>query len=52
MITRQQRLDAFDSDGDPPAGELMELLCEDHNGTARRVLSGSCDAIVSPARSA
>jgi hypothetical protein len=22
----------FDSDGEPPAGELMELLCEDHNG--------------------
>jgi hypothetical protein len=33
MITRQQRLDDFDSDGEPPAGESMELLCEDHNGT-------------------
>jgi hypothetical protein len=33
MVTRQQRIDSFDSDGDPPAGELMELLCEDHNGT-------------------
>jgi hypothetical protein len=30
---RQQRLSDFDSDGQPPAGELMELLCEDHNGT-------------------
>jgi hypothetical protein len=33
MVTRQQRMDEFDSDGEPPAGELMELLCEDHNGT-------------------
>jgi hypothetical protein len=31
MVTRQQRLDDFDSAGEPPAGELMELLCEDHN---------------------
>ena len=33
MVTRQQRLNDFESDGQPPAGELMELLCEDHNGT-------------------
>jgi hypothetical protein len=34
MVTRQQqRLNDFDSDGQPPIGELMELLCEDHNGT-------------------
>jgi hypothetical protein len=33
MVTRQQRLDDFDSVGEPPAEELMELLCEDHNGT-------------------
>jgi hypothetical protein len=33
MATRQKRLDDFDSNGEPPAGELMELLCEDHNGT-------------------
>ena len=33
MVTRQQRLDQFGSDGEPPVGELMELLCEDHNGT-------------------
>jgi hypothetical protein len=33
MVTRQQRIDEFGSDGEPPAGELMELLCEDHNGT-------------------
>jgi hypothetical protein len=32
MATRQQRLDDFDPDGEPPAEELMELLCEDHNG--------------------
>src|SRR5258707_1229221 len=33
MVTRQQRLNDFESNGQPPAGELMELLCEDHNGT-------------------
>jgi hypothetical protein len=33
MVTRQQRLNEFNSDSQPPAGELMELLCEDHNGT-------------------
>ena len=33
MVTRQERLNDFDSDGQPPTGELMELLCEDHNGT-------------------
>jgi len=33
MVTRQQRLNDFHSNGPPPAGELMELLCEDHNGT-------------------
>jgi hypothetical protein len=33
MVTRQQRLDDFDSAGEPPADEPMELLCEDHNGT-------------------
>jgi hypothetical protein len=37
MVTRQQRLDDFDSTGEPPAGELMELLCEDHNGTYVRL---------------
>jgi hypothetical protein len=31
--TQQQRIDEFGSDGKPPAGELMKLLCEDHNGT-------------------
>jgi hypothetical protein len=33
MATRQQRLDDFDGDGEPPAGEPIELLCEDHCGT-------------------
>ena len=33
MVTRQHRIADFDSDGDPPAGYRMELLCEDHNGT-------------------
>jgi hypothetical protein len=33
MVTRQQRVDGFGSDGEVPAGEPLELLCEDHNGT-------------------
>ena len=33
MATRQQRLNDFGQDGDPPAGEPIELLCEDHIGT-------------------
>ncbi len=33
MATRQQRLDAFVHDGEPPAHEPLELLCEDHVGT-------------------
>ena len=33
MATRQQRINNFNSDGEPPAGYWMELLCEDHNGT-------------------
>ena len=33
MATRQQRLDAFAHDGEPPAHEPLELLCEDHVGT-------------------
>jgi len=36
MVTRQQRLNDFHSNGPPPAGEPMELLCEDHNGTYLR----------------
>jgi hypothetical protein len=33
MATRQQRLDAFAHDGEPPPDEPFELLCEDHVGT-------------------
>ncbi len=33
MATRQQRLDAFIHEGDPPMDQLFELLCEDHVGT-------------------
>jgi hypothetical protein len=33
MATRQKRLDDFTHDGDPPSGEPLELLCEDHVGT-------------------
>lgn len=33
MATRQQRLDAFIHDGEPPAHKPLELLCEDHVGT-------------------
>jgi hypothetical protein len=33
MATRHPRISDFDSEGEPPAGHLMELLCEDNNGT-------------------
>ena len=33
MVTRDERIKAFDHDGDPPADQPLELLCEDHNGT-------------------
>jgi hypothetical protein len=33
MATRQQRLDAFNHEGIPPADRTFELLCEDHVGT-------------------
>jgi hypothetical protein len=33
MATRHQRISDFDSEGEPPAGDLMELLCEDSDGT-------------------
>jgi hypothetical protein len=32
MATRHPRIDDFDSEGEPPAGYRMELLCEDHKG--------------------
>jgi hypothetical protein len=33
MATRQQRLSDFSQASEPPAGEPVELLCEDHIGT-------------------
>jgi len=33
MATRQARIDAFIHDGEPPADQSLELLCEDHVGT-------------------
>jgi hypothetical protein len=33
MATRQERLDAFPSKAERPAGQPFELLCEDHIGT-------------------
>jgi hypothetical protein len=33
MATRQQRLNAFVHEGDPPLDQPLELLCEDHVGT-------------------
>jgi hypothetical protein len=33
MATRQQRISAFIYEGDPPADQPVELLCEDHIGT-------------------
>jgi hypothetical protein len=33
MAIRQQRINAFIHEGDPPADQPVELLCEDHVGT-------------------
>jgi hypothetical protein len=33
MATRQQRIDAYVHEGEPPADKPLELLCEDHVGT-------------------
>jgi hypothetical protein len=33
MATRQERIDAFSYDGQPPTDQPLELLCEDHVGT-------------------
>ena len=33
MATRQERIDAFLHEGEPPADQLLEVLCEDHVGT-------------------
>ena len=34
MATRQERIDAFTHQRVPPADQPLELLCEDHVGTA------------------
>jgi len=33
VATRQERVDAFNSEGEPPPDYPVELLCEDHVGT-------------------
>jgi hypothetical protein len=33
MATREKRLAQFDGSGEPPPGEAVEVLCEDHSGT-------------------
>ena len=35
MATRERRLAEFDSAGEPPSGQKMELLCQDRSGTYR-----------------
>jgi hypothetical protein len=34
MATRQERLDDFDHEGSPPKDQPLEILCEDHVGSA------------------
>jgi hypothetical protein len=33
MATRNDRLSKFTTEGDPPSGTPLKLLCEDHIGT-------------------
>ena len=33
MATREKRLAQFDGSGEPPPGQSVEVLCEDHSGT-------------------
>ncbi|UFZ03835.1 hypothetical protein LQG66_32315 [Bradyrhizobium ontarionense] len=33
MATREKRLAQFDGSGEPPPGQTVEVLCEDHSGT-------------------
>ena len=35
MTTREQRLAEFNGEGVPPAGQKLELLCQDNSGTYR-----------------
>jgi hypothetical protein len=33
LVTRQERIDDFIHEGEPPIGQPLQILCEDHNGT-------------------
>lgn len=33
MVTRERRLAEFNGQGDPPEGQPVQVLCEDHSGT-------------------
>ena len=33
MATRQRRLAEFNGEGEPPANQPVQVLCEDHSGT-------------------
>jgi hypothetical protein len=33
MATRQEPIDSFVHEGEPPADQPLEILCEDHVGT-------------------
>jgi hypothetical protein len=33
MATREKRLAQFNSEGEPPPNEPVQVLCEDHSGT-------------------
>jgi len=33
MATRERRLAEFNGNGEPPANEPVQVLCEDHSGT-------------------
>ncbi|MBN9043492.1 MAG: hypothetical protein BGP05_01670 [Rhizobiales bacterium 62-47] len=33
MATRERRLAEFNGAGDPPEGQPVQVLCEDHSGT-------------------
>jgi len=33
LVTRPERVDDFIHEGEPPIGQPLQILCEDHNGT-------------------
>jgi hypothetical protein len=33
MATRERRLAEFNGEGEPPPGQAVQVLCEDHSGT-------------------